>query len=240
MFEDSLVESQVVRVSASKRWTMAGSTVLQMAIAATLIVIPLMHPERLTFRVETPLVFTPLPPRPPLPVQQQQAAATSALSALPASTTASHSPIFPRNPVPVGDQPPDFGHVDMRMGTGDSIPAVIATGTGHDTDIRVVRAQPAKPHLVSSTGVYAGSLLSPIRPIYPAIARAAGISGTVIVEAVISKTGTIESLRVVSGPQMLHASALDAVRTARYRPYLLNGEPTEIQTTFTINFKIGG
>ena len=240
MFEDSLVESQAVRASAARRWTMAGSTALQMAIAATLIVIPLMHPERLAFRVETPLVFTPPQPRPPLPVQQQQAAATSAWNALPAPTAASHPLIFQRDPVPIGDQPPDFGTVDMRMGTGDGIPAVIASGTGHDTGVRVVRAQPARPHLVSSTGVYAGYLLSPIRPIYPAIARAAGISGTVIVEAVISKTGTIESLRVVSGPPMLHASALDAVRTARYRPYLLNGEPTEIQTTFTINFKIGG
>jgi protein TonB len=237
MFEDSLVESQVARVSAVKRWTMAGSTVLQMAIAATLIVIPLMHPERLTFHVDTPLVFTPLPPKLPVPVQQQ-VAATSSMDALPASA-ASHPLIFRRDHVPIGDQPPDFGPVDMRMGSGDNIAAMIGTGVSRDTGTRVVRALPAKP-LPVSTGVYAGSLLSPIRPIYPAIARAAGISGTVIVEAIISKTGTIESLNVVSGPEMLRRAALDAIRTAHYRPYLLNGEPTEIQTTFTVNFKIGG
>ena len=236
MFEDSLVDSRVTSLSATKRWTMAGSTALQIAIAATLVVIPLLHPERLAFHVETPLVFTPPPLRPPLPVQQQQAAAASALNAFPAAT-ASHPLIFSRDPVPVGDQPPDFGPVDMRMTTGDGIPAVIATG--HDTGVRVVRAQPSKP-LPVSTGVYAGSLLSPIRPIYPAIAMAAGISGTVVVEAVISKTGAIESMHVVSGSPMLREAALDAIRTARYRPYLLNGEPTEIQTTFTINFTIGG
>jgi len=238
MFEDSLVESRVASLSNTKRWTMAGSSALQIAIAATLIVIPLMHPEQLAFRVKTPLVFTPPPPRPPLPVQQQQATAASASNALPA-TTVSHPLIFPRDPVPIGEQPPDLGPVDIRMGTGDNIAATIATGTGHDTGVRVVRALPAKP-LPVSTGVYAGSLLSPIRPIYPAIARAAGISGTVVVEAIISKTGTIESLRAVSGPQMLQAAALDAIRAARYRPYLLNGEPTEIQTTFTVNFRIGG
>jgi len=83
-------------------------------------------------------------------------------------------------------------------------------------------------------------LLSPITPIYPPIAKAAGVSGTVVVEAIISRSGGIESLSVVSGPPLLREAALNAIRTARYRPYLLNGEPTEIQTTFTVNFRIGG
>jgi protein TonB len=58
-------------------------------------------------------------------------------------------------------------------------------------------------------------------------------------EAVISKTGRIESLRAVSGPQMLRSAALDAVKGARYQPYKLNGEPTEVQTTITVNFRLG-
>ena len=82
--------------------------------------------------------------------------------------------------------------------------------------------------------------MAPIRPIYPVIARAAGVQGTVIVEAVISRIGTIESLHVVSGPPMLQSAALDAIREARYHPYRLNGEPTEVQTTITVNFRIGG
>jgi protein TonB len=82
-------------------------------------------------------------------------------------------------------------------------------------------------------------LLAPIRPAYPAIAKAAGVSGVVVVEAVISKAGTVESLRVLSGPDLLRAAALDAIRAARYHPYLLNGEPTEVQTTFTVNFRLG-
>jgi protein TonB len=90
-----------------------------------------------------------------------------------------------------------------------------------------------------STGVSAGLLLTPIQPVYPAIAKAARAEGTVVMEAVISKTGRIESLRAVSGPAMLRGAALDAVQAARYQPYKLNGEPTEVQTTITVNFRLG-
>jgi periplasmic protein TonB len=81
--------------------------------------------------------------------------------------------------------------------------------------------------------------MAPIRPVYPSIARAAGVQGTVVVSAVISRTGAIESMHVLSGPSMLQSAALEAIRAARYRPYLLNGEPTEVETTITVNFRIG-
>jgi protein TonB len=76
--------------------------------------------------------------------------------------------------------------------------------------------------------------------VYPAIAKAARVEGSVVVEAVISKMGTIESLRVVSGPPMLQGAAIDAIRAARYQPYRLNGEATEVQTTITVNFRMAG
>jgi len=90
-----------------------------------------------------------------------------------------------------------------------------------------------------STGVMAGQLLQPIRPEYPMIARLSRTEGTVVVQAVISKSGRIESARVVSGPGVLQAAALQAVREARYRPFLLNGLPTEVETTVSINFRLG-
>jgi protein TonB len=82
-------------------------------------------------------------------------------------------------------------------------------------------------------------LLSPIQPVYPAMAKAVGIQGTVVVEATISKAGRIESLRAVSGPPMLRGAALDAVAAAHYQPYKLNGEATEVQTTITVVFRLG-
>jgi protein TonB len=91
-----------------------------------------------------------------------------------------------------------------------------------------------------SSGVMAGNILVKTQPTYPAIAKAARIQGTVVLSATISKTGTIEDLRVVSGPQMLAQSALDAVRSWRYKPYLLNGEPVEVQTQVNVTFTLGG
>ncbi len=76
-------------------------------------------------------------------------------------------------------------------------------------------------------------------PNYPAIAVAAHIQGTVVLQATISKTGTIENLRVLSGPQMLRQAALNAVQQWRYRPYLLNGDPVEVETTVNVNFVLG-
>jgi len=71
------------------------------------------------------------------------------------------------------------------------------------------------------------------------IAQLSRAEGTVVVQAVISKSGRIESARVVSGLPVLQAAALQAVRAARYRPYLLNGLPIEVETTVSINFRLG-
>ena len=65
------------------------------------------------------------------------------------------------------------------------------------------------------------------------------IEGTVVLTATISKAGTIENLRVASGPAMLQQAALDAVKEWRYRPYLLNGEPVEVETTVNVVFTLG-
>jgi protein TonB len=101
----------------------------------------------------------------------------------------------------------------------------------------VVATKPDKPLRISN-GVSAGLLLAPIHPVYPAIAKTARVEGTVVVEAIISKGGTIESLHAVSGPDLLRQAAIDAIRVARYQPFKLNGEPTEVQTTITVNFRM--
>jgi protein TonB len=79
-----------------------------------------------------------------------------------------------------------------------------------------------------------------VNPTYPPIARAARISGTVVLQATISKQGTIQNLRVISGPPMLTQSALEAVKSWRYKPYELNGEPVEVETTVNVVFNLGG
>jgi len=85
-----------------------------------------------------------------------------------------------------------------------------------------------------------GMLLLKTTPVYPPIAKAARVSGTVVLQATISKTGSIENLHVISGPAMLQQAALQAVKSWRYRPYLLNNEPVEVETTVNVIFSLGG
>ena len=75
---------------------------------------------------------------------------------------------------------------------------------------------------------------------YPPLARSAGVQGPVVLFAVISKAGTIDNLRVVSGHPMLVPAAIEAVRQWRYRPYILNGQPIEVETQITVNFTLSG
>jgi periplasmic protein TonB len=90
-----------------------------------------------------------------------------------------------------------------------------------------------------SAGVAAGMLIHRTEPVYPTFARESSMSGTVVLKAKISKAGTIEDLHVVSGPKIFIASALDAVKTWRYRPYKLNNQPVEVETTINVVFSLG-
>jgi len=103
------------------------------------------------------------------------------------------------------------------------------------------KVQAAVPKKVNiSAGVAVGMLVQKTVPVYPPIAKAARVSGTVVLQATISKSGSIQDLKVISGPAMLQSAALDAVRTWRYRPYLLNNEPVEVETTINVIFTLGG
>jgi periplasmic protein TonB len=91
-----------------------------------------------------------------------------------------------------------------------------------------------------SQGVAQGLLIHQVKPNYPPLARQARIQGAVVLQAVISKDGTIQGLHVVSGHPMLTPAAIDAVKQWRYKPYFLNGEPVEVETVVTVNFTLAG
>jgi TonB family protein len=103
--------------------------------------------------------------------------------------------------------------------------------------IAAPQPEATKPVRVSA-GVMAGQVLSRVNPIYPPDAKAAHVEGAVVLHAVISKTGEVRDLYVVSGPDELQASTLDAIGQWIYKPYLLNGQPTEVETTITVNYKL--
>ena len=113
------------------------------------------------------------------------------------------------------------------------------TESSMDTHGPPLKLSPSKPLAISS-GVATGMLIQKTPPVYPPIAKSARVSGTVELHATISKNGTIKDLHVVSGPAMLRQAAVDAVRTWRYKPYRLNNEPTEVETTINVIFTLGG
>jgi protein TonB len=99
------------------------------------------------------------------------------------------------------------------------------------------KIQRVAPTRVSST-VQASRLISRIDPVYPQLAKIAHIEGTVIAEARITESGTIDSLRILSGNPLFFQSVMDAVKQWRYEPTLLSGEPIDVITTITVNFRL--
>jgi TonB family protein len=87
--------------------------------------------------------------------------------------------------------------------------------------------------------VQAANQLQAPKPIYPASAESAGIQGTVLLRAIVSTDGSIMGLTVLSSPDPLLAdAAMEAVRQWRYQPTLLNGQPVEVVTTISVNFRL--
>jgi protein TonB len=99
-------------------------------------------------------------------------------------------------------------------------------------------SRPSLARIRISQGVSQGMVIKRVQPRYPANALSAHIQGAVLIEATVNKEGIVVNPKVLSGDTMLAAAALDAVRQWRYKPYYLDGEPVEIQTQITINFKV--
>jgi protein TonB len=131
---------------------------------------------------------------------------------------------------------PSSNIATMDLETG--IPGALNEAFHSQPAPRVVPAAPkGLTHLTSTMA--AGLLLRKVVPQYPAVARATHTGGTVVLAATISKEGTIINLRVVSGSPLLQQAALDAVSQWRYRPYLLNGQPVDVETTVNVIFTLG-
>jgi protein TonB len=106
-------------------------------------------------------------------------------------------------------------------------------GSGIGTELH-----PVLQTLHISQGVSQGLLMKKVQPVYPRNAIFMRLEGSVELMATISKTGDISHVKVLSGDSQLTKAATDAVKQWKYKPYLLNGEPVEIQTQVTVNFKL--
>lgn len=122
---------------------------------------------------------------------------------------------------------------------GGQLGGVIGGIVNATSNLSAPKFMPVTPQRVRiSQGVTKGLLVHRVEPSYPPLARAARVQGEVILSAIISTSGEIENLQLVSGHPMLVPAALTAVRQWRYKPYLLNGQPTEVETTITVIFTL--
>ena len=235
MFEDALMESGG-RIRTHRGWFSGVAAVCNGSVVCYLILLPLLHPASLPKQTLSMLLAAPAPPAEPLSAMTRVVSVATHAAALVNPFT---PPIIVPNSIRAADHEPSsligtginpLGSSSVLSGLPDSI------GTATPPQVRVTPSR--KP--VISSGVMEGRKLSGADPRYPAIAIAARIQGTVLLVATISKAGVIENLRVVSGPPMLAPAAEEAVRTWHYRPYLLNGEPVEVETTVRVIFHLGG
>jgi len=135
----------------------------------------------------------------------------------------------------------------MSAGVVGGVPGGIPGGAMNGVIGGIVSSTPvavpkvATPQRVRvSQGVTQGLLIRKIQPNYPPLARQARIQGSVLLQAEISKDGTIENLHLISGHPMLAPAAIEAVKQWKYKPYILNGEPVEVETQITVNFTLSG
>ena len=121
----------------------------------------------------------------------------------------------------------------------------VAAGSGAQTSAKAHPAQPSSPaqkpvvRVRVSAGVSQAFLISKVEPHYPQEAKTAGAQGPVVLAAVIGQDGSVQSLRVInSASPLLNQAAIDAVQQWKYKPYMLNGTPVEVDTTIAVNFTL--
>jgi protein TonB len=185
------------------------------------------------------------------PKPEAASPATANMPTTTATTTAPDVPLRVQSEMSHQLTAPSKISDDLRKLTGKEPPpssgfsAAGMEGLGNSGSVFNTQGGPkvkvAAPQKVSiSSGIAVGLLIQRTPPVYPQMAKQARVSGTVVIQATISKGGTIENLHVVNGPAMLRQAALDAVKNWRYRPYLLSGQPVEVETTVNVTFALGG
>jgi len=238
MFEDSLIESSG-RIHTKRGWTTVVSVGFQAVAIGVMILIPLIYTEALPSQMMTTfLVAPPPPPPPPPPAAMVKVTKIETEMENGALRTPTKIPEKVKM-VKEEEAPPSTGMMGGVQGgvPGGALSGVIGGIIGSTANLPKVAAP---QRIRVSQGVTEGNLLRKVQPTYPPLAKTARIQGSVILNALISKAGNIENLRVMSGHPMLVQSALDAVKQWKYRPYILNGEPVEVETTITVNFNLSG
>ncbi len=246
MFEDSLIESGG-RLKTKRGVTTFISFALQVGLVGVLVLIPLLFTEALP--KQQLMTFLVAPPPPPPPPPPPAAAPVKIVKQIQTDIVNGQLRTPTKIPEKVqmikeDEAPPPMAATGGVVGgvpggvPGGQMGGVIG-GIISSTPVAVPKvAQPTRVRV--SQGVSQGLLIRKVQPNYPPLARQARIQGNVVLTAEISKDGSIENLRLVSGHPMLAPAAIEAVKQWKYKPYFLNGEPVEVETQVTVIFSLSG
>ncbi len=247
MFGDSLLEtswSQRTR----RNWTTLTSFGVQALLIGLLLLVPLLTTVGLPSArtVSTP-ISAGRPDAGPPPQTRSRPGSTAEVipvtselrfpHRMPATISMAPDAAPDTDPQPTGTCPSCVGSVPGLLPGIPGGPQIVTLIAGDHPLMPAAPRPTIRP--IRTSSMMEGNLIRRVEPIYPPLARAARIQGPVVLSAIISKAGTIDNLRVLSGKPMLVPAAIDAVRQWRYRPYVLNGEPVEVETQITVNFILG-
>jgi protein TonB len=244
MFEDSLLESGG-RLKTKRGRTTTFAIILEIALIGFMVLLPLIFTDALPKQqLMTFLVAPPPPPPPPppaaAPVHVVRQVQTDIVNGELRTPTKIPQKI---QMIKEDEAPPQMAAAGVVGGVPGGIPGGQMGGVigGIISSTPVAVPKVATPQRVRvSSGVSQGLRIKFQQPNYPPLARQARIQGTVVLHAVIGKDGAIENLTLVSGHPMLAPAAIEAVKQWRYKPYLLNGEPVEVDTEIQVNFTLAG
>jgi len=228
--------------SARRRWTALASFTMQALALSLLFLIPTVSvqgpPPVWTRYVESRFLAPPEAPASTPPPGVQHGSHTSEIHGIHVVAP----PSIPRDIARVNDAgapvAPDLSGFGVRGATGERRSEVF--GPPGEAVTILPPPAPVSAHPLRISHWAEGNVIYRVQPVYPVLARQARIQGPVQLRAIISKAGAIENLTVLSGHAMLVTAAVEAVRQWRYRPYLLNSEPIEVETEITVNFVLGG
>ena len=159
------------------------------------------------------------------------------------STTEQHAPAV-QAPPPVPNPGANTGAKDTGVpaapptDAASGTPSAAQPGPKEIQPVASVSDRAKSDRLRVSRGVSEGMVIDRVQPAYPPLARAAHVQGLVLLDAHISKDGTIESLQLIQGHPLLAPAAIDAVKKWRYKPYMKNGKPISVETEIAVNFRL--
>jgi periplasmic protein TonB len=242
LFSDSLLESGARE---RKRRSLATtiSFAFQCVLVGFLLILPLMFTEALPTQQLLTFLVAPPPPPPPPPPPAAMVKVVRQTDVLNNGQLRTPTRIPQKVEMIREEEAPPLSNGGVVGGVPGGIPGGQLGGviggiiSSTATIAAVPKLEPPKRIRISQ-GVTRGMLIHKVEPAYPKIAVGARITGVVQLKAIIGKDGDIRELQVVSGHPMLVPAAIAAVKQWRYRPFLLNGEPVEVETFVTVTFQL--